>query len=61
MIQSLPFRPNPANCCAACVFGKGEHEDWCDYWDNFFDEDVDGELVMYITAEKPTYKGKERP
>ncbi len=24
-IVSKPFRPNPAICCEACVFGSGKH------------------------------------
>jgi len=28
-IQSRPNNPNPAMCCEACVYGRGEHADWC--------------------------------
>lgn len=28
-LQSRPFRPNPEQCCEACVFGSGVHEPWC--------------------------------
>jgi hypothetical protein len=28
-LTSRPFRPSPEKCCEACVFGKGEHADWC--------------------------------
>jgi hypothetical protein len=27
--RSNPYKPNPAKCCEACVFGRGEHADWC--------------------------------
>jgi len=22
-------KPDPAMCCDACVFGRGEHAEWC--------------------------------
>jgi hypothetical protein len=28
--HSNPYRPDAAKCCEACVFGRGEHETWCD-------------------------------
>jgi hypothetical protein len=28
-IVSRPFHPDPEYCCEACVFGRGEHSDWC--------------------------------
>lgn len=27
--RSNPYRPSAAQCCEACVFGRGEHADWC--------------------------------
>lgn len=23
--------PNPLMCCEACIFGRGEHAEWCDH------------------------------
>ena len=28
-LQSRPYKPNPARCCEACAFGRGEHALWC--------------------------------
>ena len=28
-IVSRQYKPNPAKCCEACVFGRGEHAAWC--------------------------------
>lgn len=28
-ITSRPFKPSPDKCCERCVFGRGEHADWC--------------------------------
>jgi len=28
-IKSRVYRPNPYKCCERCVFGSGEHADWC--------------------------------
>jgi hypothetical protein len=28
--RSNPYRPDPAQCCEACVFGSGVHAEWCD-------------------------------
>src|ERR1039458_3042083 len=28
-ITSRPCLPDPAKCCDACVFGRGEHAAWC--------------------------------
>jgi len=28
---SNPYHPDPAKCCEACIFGTGEHADWCTY------------------------------
>ena len=28
-IRSRQYRPDPEKCCSACVFGEGEHADWC--------------------------------
>lgn len=28
-LQSRPYRPNPEMACEKCVFGSGEHADWC--------------------------------
>lgn len=27
--RSNPYRPSPDACCEACVFGRGEHAEWC--------------------------------
>lgn len=27
--RSNPYRPDPEKCCEACVFGRGQHSDWC--------------------------------
>lgn len=27
--RSNPYKPDPAMCCEACVFGRGEHAEWC--------------------------------
>jgi len=29
-LQSMPYRP--AQCCEKCVFGSGEHAEWCNAW-----------------------------
>lgn len=29
LLQSRPFRPDASKCCEACIFGSGEHADWC--------------------------------
>lgn len=29
-IHSNPYRPDPEQCCERCVFGTGEHADWCE-------------------------------
>lgn len=29
MIHTDIYKPNPAKCCAACIFDSGEHEPWC--------------------------------
>ena len=26
---SRPYRPDPTQCCSACVFQSGAHADWC--------------------------------
>jgi len=26
---SMPYKPDTAKCCEACVFGTGAHADWC--------------------------------
>lgn len=31
-LNSRPFRPNPQQCCEACVFGKGSHAAFCKEW-----------------------------
>ncbi len=28
--RSNPYKPNPEKCCEACIFGSGEHVDWCE-------------------------------
>ncbi len=28
-LTSRVYNPDPAKCCSACVFGRGEHETWC--------------------------------
>ena len=28
-LMSRPYQPNPDYCCEACVFGRGEHAEWC--------------------------------
>ncbi len=28
-IRSMPYRPDKDHCCEACVFGRGEHAEWC--------------------------------
>lgn len=27
--RSNPYKPDPAHCCEACVFGRGKHAPWC--------------------------------
>lgn len=27
--RSNPYKPNPQQCCEACVFGTGKHAEWC--------------------------------
>jgi hypothetical protein len=44
-ITSMPFRPNPEMCCEACVFGRGEHAEWC-YVRTATCPMCDGELVF---------------
>jgi len=30
-LQSRPYQPDPENgCCEACVFGSGEHAEYCE-------------------------------
>lgn len=29
MISSREYRPDPRQCCEACVFGRGQHAEWC--------------------------------
>jgi len=31
--RSNPYKPDPARCCEACVFGRGEHAAFCLSWD----------------------------
>lgn len=26
----MVYRPAPGACCGKCVFGRGDHADWCD-------------------------------
>jgi hypothetical protein len=28
-LMSRPYKPDPARCCEACAFGRGEHAEWC--------------------------------
>jgi hypothetical protein len=28
-LQSRPYQPDPKQCCEACVFGRGQHAEWC--------------------------------
>jgi hypothetical protein len=28
-LVSRPYAPDPERCCQACVFGRGEHAEWC--------------------------------
>ncbi len=28
-LTSRRYNPSPEHCCEACVFGRGEHADWC--------------------------------
>jgi hypothetical protein len=28
-IVSRVYQPNPAYCCERCVFGRGQHAEWC--------------------------------
>ncbi len=28
-IVSRVYKPNPDKCCEACIFGRGEHVEWC--------------------------------
>lgn len=28
-LQSRPYQPDESQCCEACVFGRGEHAEWC--------------------------------
>jgi hypothetical protein len=27
--RSNPYKPNPKYACECCIFGTGEHADWC--------------------------------
>ena len=27
--KSRRYQPDPAQCCERCVFGRGEHAEWC--------------------------------
>lgn len=29
-LTSRPYHPDPAKCCEACAFGRGEHAAWCE-------------------------------
>jgi hypothetical protein len=29
-ITSRPYKPDSAKCCERCVFGSGEHAEWCE-------------------------------
>ncbi len=29
-LQSRPYHPDPAQCCEACAFGRGDHAEWCE-------------------------------
>lgn len=28
-LNSRPYKPDPAKCCEACIFGRGEHSGFC--------------------------------
>jgi len=28
-LNSRPYNPSPEKCCEACIFGTGEHAEWC--------------------------------
>lgn len=28
--SSRVYKPDPQKCCERCVFGTGEHAEWCD-------------------------------
>ncbi len=29
-LVSRPYKPDPGKCCERCVFGRGEHAEWCE-------------------------------
>ena len=29
--RSNPYKPNPEQCCEACVFGAAKHAEWCQH------------------------------
>lgn len=46
-IHSNPYHPDPGHCCERCVFGSGEHAEFCGQaWDEAWDEE-DQELLSW--------------
>jgi hypothetical protein len=29
-LVSRPYNPDPDHCCERCVFGTGQHAEWCE-------------------------------
>lgn len=40
-LQSRPYRPE--KCCEACVFGRGEHAEWCTMLHRVAPDSTDGD------------------
>jgi hypothetical protein len=45
-ITSRPYQPDPETCCEACVFGRGEHAEWC----RFNEQQIRGAYLMEEAA-----------
>lgn len=52
--RSNPYRPDPAQCCEACVFGKGQHAFWCkeDPWMVYIDTSLYHVATRYVAADE---------
>lgn len=42
MIHTDLYKPNPAKACERCIFGSGQHAEWCSKgaWDRYVEETV---------------------
>ena len=37
-LTSRPYHPDPKECCERCVFGCGQHAEWCPVGEQCEDE-----------------------